>query len=183
MEESKQTLLAAVSSCVCCWNQQYKACSVLPAKRPRGMRDVMVLAFSGSLQPRRPISVITTVGFTVFTRIWSEHNTGTLVQCPSVAATLKLFLCAETYHYFWFFNVLEQQRQIKIIVLSLKSVLSINTLFFITYYCIVIQTTLCMHHWWQFWDYGKTDSRTFSYAENKQGLIKFHDTNLAVSCL
>lgn len=46
--------------------------SVWPAKRPRGMREVMVLAFSGSLQPTRPISVITTVGFTAFTLIWSQ---------------------------------------------------------------------------------------------------------------
>lgn len=53
------------------WNHFHNK-SLWPAKRPRGMREVMVLAFSGSLQPIRPISVITTVGFTAFTLIWSQ---------------------------------------------------------------------------------------------------------------
>lgn len=50
-------------------------CCDWPAKRPRGIRDFMLWAFSGSLQPKRPMSVITTVGFTVFTRIWTQDDT------------------------------------------------------------------------------------------------------------
>lgn len=58
----------------------WEFCNFWPAKLPRGMRDVMVLDFSGSLQAKRPISVITTVGFTLFTRIWPEHTTNALIQ-------------------------------------------------------------------------------------------------------
>lgn len=44
----------------------------LPANLPRGMRSSMALAFWGSLQLACPMGVMTTVGFTAFTRICSR---------------------------------------------------------------------------------------------------------------
>ena len=41
----------------------------LPEKRPNGILSNIYLALTGSDQPIFPISVITTVGFTVFTLI------------------------------------------------------------------------------------------------------------------
>lgn len=54
-----------------------------PANLPSGMRSSMVLAFWGSLQLAWPMAVITTVGFTAFTRICAGIGRGQ--QCGTRA--------------------------------------------------------------------------------------------------